>query len=150
MTALSLRPARLDDADVITRFNVAMALETEGLALDPVRAGRGARALLGDPQKGLYFVAERAGAPVGQLMITYEWSDWRDAWWWWIQSVWVEPDARRGGVYRALYAHVVQAAKAAGCCGVRLYVERANAKAQATYRALGMKQARYELFESEI
>jgi ribosomal protein S18 acetylase RimI-like enzyme len=150
---LTIRPARLEDAETITRFNVAMALETEALALDPARAGRGVRALLADAQKGLYFVAERDGAPVGQLMITYEWSDWRDAFWWWIQSVWIEPRARRAGVYRALYAHVVEAAKAATperCCGVRLYVERENAKAQATYRALGMAQAKYELFEAEL
>lgn len=147
---LLVRPAREGDAATVTRFNVAMALETEHLALDPERAGRGVRALLADAQKGLYFVAERDGATVGQLMVTYEWSDWRNAFWWWIQSVWVEPQARRTGVYRALYAHVLEAARAAGCCGVRLYVERDNRRAMATYRALGMSPSKYEFFEAEL
>ncbi len=150
MRPLSIRRAGLEDATTIARFNAAMALETEQLTLDPARAEAGASALLEDPHKGVYWLAARGDALVGQLMITYEWSDWRNAWWWWIQSVWVEPHARRTGVYRALYAHVLEAAKAEGCCGVRLYVERANERAQATYRALGMHAAKYELFEKAL
>lgn len=106
-------------------------------------------AVLADPAKGSYRVATRAGAVTGQLMLTTEWSDWRCGWWWWIQSVYVAPEARRGGVYRALHRSVLEDATLAGDVrGVRLYVEQENVRAQRTYEALGMARGRYLVFET--
>ena len=100
------------------------------------------------PQRGRYLVAERTGAAAGTLMLTHEWSDWRCGDWWWIQSVYVAPERRRGGIFAALYRHVETAARAdADVCGLRLYVEKENAVAQRTYAALGMEDAGYSMFE---
>jgi len=126
-----------------------MALETEGKVLDAATIRAGIAAGLADPGKARYLVAEQDGRAVGTLMLTTEWSDWRNGWWWWIQSVYVAPDARRHGVFRALYAHVESEARATpGVCGLRLYVENDNARAQATYQSLGMNDARYRVFET--
>jgi GNAT superfamily N-acetyltransferase len=104
--------------------------------------------VLDDPAHGRYFVAEAGGRPVGQLMITYEWSDWRNGRFWWIQSVYVLPDARRGGVFRALFRHLEDMARDdPGVCGIRLYVERDNLRAQATYRHCGLADAGYAVME---
>lgn len=151
MTETTIRRAAAADAEVIAANNRAMALETEGKALDPVVSQRGVAAALADPRKGFYLLAERAGRVVGQLMVTYEWSDWRDGTFWWIQSVYVAPEARRSGVYRVLYDHLLAVARgSAGVCGIRLYVESANARAQETYAALGMQRAHYEIFEVDF
>lgn len=148
MTELKLRAATERDLDVLVDFNAAMALETEALTLDRTRLRAGVAALLADPAKGRYRVAERAGAVVGALMLTREWSDWRCGDWWWIQSVYVRPDARRAGVFRALFERAAAEARAdAGVCGLRLYVERDNLRAQATYRAMGMEETHYRLYE---
>src|SRR5262245_46547470 len=104
----TVRRAEPSDAAAITEFNRLMALETEGKALDVAVLSSGVRAVLADPNKGRYFLAEDSGVVVGQLMITLEWSDWRDGWFWWIQSVYVRPEARRQGVFRSLYHHVEQ------------------------------------------
>ena len=144
----SIRAARGDDADFLAAGNIAMALEAEHKRLEPATVARGVRAVLDDPAHGRYFVAERDSRPVGQLMITYEWSDWRNGRFWWIQSVYVLPQARRGGVFRALFRHLEELAKAdPGVCGIRLYVERENARAQATYRHCGLEDAGYVLME---
>lgn len=137
---------------VLRDGNVAMAAETEALALDPERVLRGVEAVLRDPGKGFYLVAYDAesGAVAGQLMVTYEWSDWRDGMQWWIQSVHVVPAWRRRGVYRALHEAVVARARAAGAVGVRLYVAGENVGAQRTYVALGMTETHYRLFEQEL
>jgi len=136
------------DADVLAGFNAAMALETEGKQLLPEVIGAGVRALLNDPASGFYLVAEENPLVVASLLVTREWSDWRNGSFWWIQSVYVRPEFRRQGVYKRLYRHVQElAAKDPGVCGFRLYVERENARAQATYRALGMKETRYLVFE---
>lgn len=124
-----------------------MAWETEGKALDGETVAHGVRAVLDDPSKGFYLVAERDGEPVGGLMVTYEWSDWRNGAFWWIQSVYVEPDARRTGVFRALFASIREQARAAGAVGLRLYVEVENRRAQHTYASLGMAQCPYHMFE---
>lgn len=153
MPNLSIRLATPGDAEVIVRFNQAMARETEHLELDPARVTPGVAAVLGDPSKGLYWVAIEAGsgAVVGQLMITYEWSDWRNGVFWWIQSVYVDPAARGNGVYRALYDHVkAEAAADGGVCGIRLYVERDNRRAQAVYQKQGMKATDYLMYEVDF
>ena len=143
-----IRSATPADIETIASFNEAMATETEGKTLDPATIRAGVRGLFARPDLGFYIVAEDGGRIVGQLMITYEWSDWRDGVFWWIQSVYVRPETRGKGVYRALHAHVRTMAKAAGgVCGFRLYVEKENAAAQETYRRLGMHETPYVLFE---
>ena len=145
-----LRSAAASDAAVIAEFNAAMARETEGKELDRARLEAGVRGLIDDASRGFYLLAERGGELVGQLMVTYEWSDWRNGTFWWIQSVFVRADHRRTGVYRALHDEVRRRAREAGACGLRLYVEQENAPAQATYRSLGMDATRYLLFEVEL
>jgi GNAT superfamily N-acetyltransferase len=147
-TAIRLREARTDDLETLARWAEAMAWETEHKRLDPQRIRGGLAAGLADPRKARYFIAEREGRPAGTLMLTGEWSDWRNGWWWWIQSVYVAPEQRRRGVYAALYRHVeAMAAAQADVCGLRLYVERDNAVAQATYEHLGMSDAGYRMYE---
>ena len=147
---LTLRPGEWRDAETIAGFNRAMALETEGRGLQAERSLAGAQRLLRDPALGFYLVAEREGAVVGSLMVTYEWSDWRNGHFWWIQSVYVVPHARRSGVFRALYRHVREMVQRdANVCGLRLYVETSNARAQATYASLGMERTHYLVYEEE-
>ena len=144
----SIRPATPADLDFLVDSNAAMALETERKQLDRDVLRRGTEAVFADPARGFYLVAERAGLAVGCLLVTKEWSDWRDGDWWWIQSVYVIEAARRGGVFRALYADVEQRARAAPrVVGLRLYVEDGNTNAQATYAALGMHDAHYRLLQ---
>ncbi|RYY83041.1 MAG: N-acetyltransferase, partial [Comamonadaceae bacterium] len=134
----ALRAAGPADAEALAAFNVAMALETEHLQLLPDVVLAGVRRVLEDPSLGYYLVAERGGQAVAGLLVTTEWSDWRNGRFWWIQSVYVVPAARRQGLFRALYDHVWQLAlQSTDVCGVRLYVERDNTPAQATYRGLG-------------
>jgi ribosomal protein S18 acetylase RimI-like enzyme len=145
---MNLRLAAPADAQALVEFNCAMALETEGKRLLPEVIGAGVRSLLGNPRAGFYVVAQHENLVIGALLITREWSDWRNGDFWWIQSVYVREDWRRKGVYKALYRHIQQlAAQDPAVCGFRLYVERENARAQETYRALGMKQTHYLLFE---
>ena len=144
---MRIRLATRDDEAVLIAFNVAMALETEGKELLPDVIGAGVRSLLGNRAAGFYVIAEE-DRPVGALMITNEWSDWRNGSFWWIQSVYVRPESRRRGIYKALYRHVQElASKDPGVCGFRLYVEKQNRSAQTTYRALGMKPTHYLVFE---
>ena len=148
----NIREARRTDAPTIVDFNCRMAWETEQKRLDPMKITPGVAAVLERPELGRYFVAESSAcdAPevIGQLMITYEWSDWRNGLFWWIQSVYVREDARGRGVFRALYEHIEKLARAdSGTCGLRLYVEHANERAQGVYRKLGMKPSDYVLYE---
>ncbi|MDZ4349841.1 MAG: GNAT family N-acetyltransferase [Xanthomonadaceae bacterium] len=148
---IAVRPAATIDLEQLVSWNAAMAWETEHKRLDPATLRRGVATALDAPARGRYFVAERAGQPVGSLLITTEWSDWRCADWWWIQSVYVEPAHRRQGVFQTLYRHVEALARAEGqVCGLRLYVEKENAGAQSTYTRLGMRDAGYYMFESEF
>ena len=145
---MQVRLAAPQDAPVLIEFNSAMALETEQKALLPDVIGAGVHSLLGNPASGFYVVAEKNDHVIGSLMITKEWSDWRNGTFWWIQSVYVRPAFRRQGVYKQLYRYVQQlAASDPAVCGFRLYVERENARAQATYNALGMKKTGYLVFE---
>ena len=148
---LLLRAANVADVEVIARFNSVMALETEGVTLDHDRLLRGLRNVLEDTTKGFYTVAESDDRVIGQMLITYEWSDWRNGNFWWIQSVYVDRDFRRQGVFRALYSFVAERAKQApNVCGLRLYVEDENDNAQRTYERLGMKRTSYRMYEVDF
>jgi GNAT superfamily N-acetyltransferase len=145
-----VRAARPDDLNSVVEFNAALALETEATRLDPAVLARGVRAALADPDRLRYWVAEEAetGRVIGQAAVTREWSDWRNGWLWWYQSVYVRPDSRRRGVFRALHEHVRDAARTAGdVVGLRLYVEQANDRAQRTYQALGLTLGGYLVLE---
>jgi len=147
-SALRVRPATLADLDFIVSGNLELARETEGLTLSEPVLREGVRAILGDTQvPGAYWMAELDKVVVGQLMITFEWSDWRNRMIWWIQSVYVSPDTRQHGVFRALYSHVRDEAKKAGAGGLRLYVDTTNVRAQQVYAALGMNGDHYRVFE---
>jgi GNAT superfamily N-acetyltransferase len=142
--SLVVRPATAADAAVIVEFNRLLALESEGVTLDAAVLARGVNAVMTDPAKGLYFLAEEGGAAVGQTGITYEYSDWRNGWFWWIQSVYVRPESRRRGVFRALFTHIQEAArKDPEVIGLRLYVERENQRAHETYLGLGFEWTSY-------
>ncbi|MGB5247857.1 MAG: GNAT family N-acetyltransferase [Woeseia sp.] len=148
---LTIRAATSKDAQQIARFNAAIAKETEERTLDPAIVNQGVSAVLSDPGKGRYWVAERDGQVVGQIMVTWEWSDWRNGMQWWIQSVYVNPESRGQGVFSALYRHVESLARgAADVCGLRLYVEKDNARAQQIYTALGMTQPGYQVMEVDF
>src|SRR3954471_18254411 len=146
--ALKIRRATTRDAHTLIAFNRAMALETERKDLWPRVIGAGVRGLLRRPDSGFYSVAEIDGEVIGALMVTKEWSDWRNGDFWWIQSVYVRPEYRRRGVYRRMYAHLKKLAAASrAVVGFRLYVERNNRRAQTTYRASGMERTHYLVYE---
>lgn len=147
---IQIRRAELADAAHFVHFNVAMAWETEQLRLDHDKISAGVQGLFSKPQFGFYVVAEVNGQVAGGLMITFEWSDWRNKVFWWIQSVYVLPEFRGQGVYRALYEGVRDLARDSGeCCGFRLYVEKTNEIAQQVYRKLGMEESHYLMFEDD-
>ncbi|HEY5678968.1 MAG TPA: GNAT family N-acetyltransferase [Pseudomonadales bacterium] len=150
-TNVSVRSAGSGDASLLIEFNLAMAMESEDKGLDRATLAAGVEHLIEHPLDGFYLVAELAGVPAGSLMVTYEWSDWRAGRFWWIQSVYVKPEYRRKGVYSALHRSVRERALSApDTCGIRLYVERENAGAQATYASLGMSETAYRLYEEEF
>ncbi|MBC8873364.1 MAG: GNAT family N-acetyltransferase [Planctomycetes bacterium] len=145
------RNAQLDDTSILVEFNRAMALETESKVLDAAMLSQGVTALLENPDLGFYVVAEYDGAVIGALMVTTEWSDWRNGVFWWIQSVYVQPEFRRQGVYRRLYRAVQgMAAEDSKVCGFRLYVAQDNTAAQQVYKTLGMSPTHYWIFEDLI
>jgi len=144
---ITIRKATSDDAPAIVSFQKAMAMETEGMELDSDVVTEGVMALFDDAGKGQYFVAEEQDTVVASLMITYEWSDWRNANIWWFQSVYVIPGYRRKGVFRMMYDHVKKEGMEQGIAGLRLYVESENIRAQKTYEAMGMNGQHYRMFE---
>ena len=150
-SGITVRRAIGSDLETIAGFNSAMAQETEGITLDMGRLKLGVAAVLGDDNLGFYLLAETQGQAVGQLMITTEWSDWRNAYFWWIQSVYVASGFRRQGVYRALDDHVrAEAGKLPNVCGLRLYVDRDNHVAQAVYAGLNMQHSNYDMYEIDF
>lgn len=154
-TLVKIRTATLADCPRLAEFNTKLAFESEGKRLDPAIINPGVRRALSTPALCRYYVAEvDAGQDVkviGQTMITYEVSDWRDGLIWWIQSVYVDPEFRRSGVFRSLFAHIEREAKLAGDVrAIRLYVEHDNHKAQATYTRLGMSQESYHIFVKPV
>ena len=145
-----IRPGGHGDVSFLVDANHAMASETEDKALDRDTLRAGVEAALKDPSRGTYSIVEDASGPVGCLLITREWSDWRNAWIWWIQSVYVRPEKRGQGAYGALHRNVIDRARDAGNVrAVRLYVDKTNARAQGVYRSLGMTVSRYDLMETE-
>ena len=149
---MKIRTAVPADAAVIADFNIRLAFETESLKLDPETVRQGVAALFADPAKGIYFVAEMPGGDVGgQLMITYEWSDWRNGNIWWIQSVYVKHEFRGQGIFKALFDHLERLARETkGVCSLRLYMEKHNQQARRAYQKLGMTETKYQVFEFEI
>jgi GNAT superfamily N-acetyltransferase len=135
------------DASAIIEFQLAMARETEELELDRDVLTAGVHAVFADPALGRYYVAEENGKVIGSLMITYEWSDWRNGTVWWIQSVYVIPEFRRRGVYAGLYGHVKEMVEQSTVRGLRLYVDKRNVPAQDVYTRLGMNGEHYLVFE---
>lgn len=148
---IKIRQAKPSDATVIAEFNLLLAKETEGLHLEPARVQAGVAALLADRSKGIYYVAEENGVVAGQLMITYEWSDWRNGNIWWIQSVYVRDGFRRRGVFRQLFKYLEELARGSSeVCGLRLYMHAENHTARRSYEKLGMRRTHYEVFELEL
>ena len=146
-----VRPASLSDASFIADANARLAIETEGRRLSPRRLKAGVRALLRDQSKCTYFIAEIDGEVAGQLLITREWSDWRNGHFWWIQSVYVVEKFRGQGVFRSLFKHVRTLAKREpDVCGLRLYMEADNSRARQAYERLGLKQTEYQVFELDF
>jgi ribosomal protein S18 acetylase RimI-like enzyme len=143
-----IRPATVDDLEIVCDYNARLAWESEGKRLDESLLRPGVRSLLSDSGKGRYFVAESEGQVVGQLALTYEWSDWRNGWFWWIQSVYVHPDHRRRGIFTQLCRYLEERAIAErDVIGIRLYVEAENDAAHATYERLGLKKTTYGVRE---
>lgn len=155
LNGLLVRQATREDLDTLVRFSAAMALETEGRRLDEARLRQGTQAVLESPARGFYMVAELTDrAPrlvVGQLLVTFEWSDWRNAAFWWIQSVYVDSAWRRQGVYRRMHEGILLQARERGdVCGVRLYVEGENAVAKTVYAKVGLNASSYHVFEEDF
>jgi len=143
-----IRPGTCADADTLADFQLRMAMETEGLRLDPEVLSSGVRAVLDDPSKGSYWVAEEDGRVIASLLVVPEWSDWRNGTVWWIHSLYVRDEYRRRGVFRALFGHLKRLVQQDdGLKGLRLYVDRRNARAQQAYEAMGMDGDHYRLYE---
>lgn len=145
--SIIIRRAKLSDAPALLEHNLAMAIETENLQLNPEIVRAGVLRVFEEPSKGFYLIAEMNQQIAGSLMVTYEWSDWRNENIWWIQSVYVRPHFRQQGIYKNLYNSVKAMALEAGTGTIRLYVEETNASAQVVYSQLGMGKSHYQLFE---
>ena len=145
---IQVRSALPSDCEAIVEFTLQLAAETEDKTLDRERLSRGVAALLNEPAKGRYFVAEIDGTLVGQIMHTREWSDWRNGMLWWLQSVYVAPECRGRGVFRRLFEYVSAQAQAdEGVVGLRLYIDQRNSRARQVYRRCGLEPAGYDVLE---
>ena len=138
------------DIDTIVQFQAEMAMESEGCVLDKEKVTKGVTAAMLDDSKGIYWVAKYEGRIIGSLMITREWSDWNNEWYWWIQSVYVTPAYRKQGVYKAMYQKVKDAAKENNVSQIRLYADKTNLSAQKAYQSLGMHKSHYLMFEEDL
>ena len=150
MGEYNISKAIAGDETAIIGFQMAMAMETEGLALDKERVQQGVCAVMDDNSRGVYIVAKEGDTPVASLMVTREWSDWNNRWYWWIQSVYVLPQHRNKGVLRVMYSYVKELAREEDVTTVRLYVDRNNHRAQSAYGRLGMAECHYLMYEDEI
>ena len=147
---LTITQGKASDIDAIVRFQADMAMESEGTMLNMDRLTLGVSSAINDEQKGIYLVARANGTPIGSLMLTREWSDWNNQWYWWIQSVYVMPEYRKKGVYKAMYATLKDMAQENGVSQIRLYADRTNLSAQQVYQRLGMRESHYLMFEETI
>ncbi|MEM7196105.1 MAG: GNAT family N-acetyltransferase [Pseudomonadota bacterium] len=148
---IKIRGADHGDSAALAQFNIDMAWETEGIKLERDTISEGVKNLIARPDRGFYLVAESEQKIVASLMVTHEWSDWRNGLFWWIQSVYVVPDFRQQGLYRRLYESVkAKAAQDESVIGFRLYVEQDNKIAQTTYIRCGMHETVYKMFEEMI
>ncbi|MBP3679838.1 MAG: GNAT family N-acetyltransferase [Bacteroidaceae bacterium] len=137
----------VDDIESIVQFQAKMAMESEGTTLDKEKVTKGVTAAMNDESKGIYWVAKINGKAIGSLMVTREWSDWNNEWYWWIQSVYVLPDYRKHGVYKAMYSTLKEVAKENKVSQIRLYVDKTNHPAQQVYQRLGMHESHYLMYE---
>ena len=135
------------DIDSIVQFQADMAMESEGCVLDIEKVTKGVSAAMMDESKGIYWVAKIEGKAIGSLMLTREWSDWNNEWYWWIQSVYVTPEYRNQGVYKAMYTKVKEEARVNNVSQIRLYVDKTNLNAQKVYEKLGMTESHYLMYE---
>ena len=147
---LTITQGKASDIDTIVRFQADMAMESEGTMLDMDRLTLGVSSAINDEQKGIYLVARANDTPIGSLMLTREWSDWNNQWYWWIQSVYVMPEYRNQGIYRAMYATLKDMAQENGVSQIRLYADRTNLSAPQVYQRLGMRESHYLMFEETI
>jgi ribosomal protein S18 acetylase RimI-like enzyme len=148
---VSIRPARATDLEFLVDGNARLAAETKGRELDRELLAEGVALALADEHKGRYYVADDGEEPIGLLFLTREWSDWRAGWFWWIQSLYVVPESRRGGVFSALWQHVLaDARRDPEVCGIRLYVDQHNDAAMAVYERIGMFDAGYRMYEVDF
>ena len=141
---------QIEDIEVIAGFQVNMAMESEGILLDKNTVTKGVSAAMNDDNKGSYYVARVDGKAVGCLMLTREWSDWNNGWYWWIQSVYVAPEYRRQGIYKSMYHAVCADAKNQNVTQVRLYVDNTNSCGQKVYSSLGMQESHYLIYETTL
>ena len=150
MSEYNISKAIAGDEAAIIGFQMAMAMETEGLALDKERVQQGVRAVMDDDSRGVYIVAKEGDTPVASLMVTREWSDWNNQWYWWVQSVYVAPEFRNKGVFKRLYTKVKELAATDGISQIRLYVDKSNILAQSVYNRTGMEECHYLMYEEQI
>ena len=144
---ITIRKAKPEDAPIIIDFQQKMAWETEQLILVDEKISIGVYGVFEDPSRGQYYIAESVGTIIASLLITYEWSDWRNTNVWWFQSVYVLPEFRRTGVFRNMYSFIKDEADKNNIAGLRLYVESNNLRARKTYEALGMNSQHYAMYE---
>ena len=150
MIDIIITKGQIEDVENIAQFQVDMAMESEGTQLDKDIVTKGVSAAMADENKGWYYIARVDGKAVGSLMLTREWSDWNNGWYWWIQSVYVEPDYRRQGVYKSMYNAVCTDAKQQNIAQVRLYVDKTNTRGQEVYSSLGMQESHYLIYETTL
>ena len=150
MIDIIITKGQIEDTENIAQFQVDMAMESEGTQLDKDIVTKGVSAAMADENKGLYYIARVDGKAVGSLMLTREWSDWNNGWYWWIQSVYVAPDYRRQGVYKSMYQAVCTDAKQQNVAQVRLYVDKTNTRGQKVYSSLGMQESHYLIYETTL
>ena len=150
MIDIIITKGQIEDVESIAQFQVDMAMESEGTQLDKDTVTKGVSAAMADENKGLYYIARVDGKAVGSLMLTREWSDWNNGWYWWIQSVYVAPDYRRQGVYKSMYQAVCTDAKQQNIAQVRLYVDKTNTRGQKVYSSLGMQESHYLIYETTL
>ena len=150
MIDIIITKGQIEDIESIAQFQVDMAMESEGTQLDKDTVTKGVSAAMADENKGLYYIARVDGKAVGSLMLTREWSDWNNGWYWWIQSVYVAPDYRRQGVYKSMYNAVCTDAKQQNIAQVRLYVDKTNTRGQEVYSSLGMQESHYLIYETTL